>query len=438
MYDLGIINGEIYRNQTLTKHNVYISDGKIQLITTDILPAVKSIDATDKYVLPGLIDPHVHFDLDLGWIRSRDNFEVGSRAAIYGGITTIIDFLDPIDHEDQLEDALHMRLDLAKKCRTDFKFHATIKNPTNHASKISEKMLELGLNSIKLFTTYSDSLRRTYDQEIKELLRLSKQHDFLVLAHIENDDLIVLNDSFTYRDLPISRPTISETSEALKLASFAKETEGNLYMVHCSSGETLYQLAEQYSDILNINFYVESCPHYFSFSNTILQEPDGYLYTMAPPLRSEEEVKLLHQQFQDVYTIGTDHCSFFKKDKLAKTLKTIPLGIGGVEHSFLRMYEMFGIHAIDKMSLNVAKAHKLYPQKGIIQVGSDADIFIFDPLYQGVIDQNHSAVDYTVYQGFKQIGAINTTIIRGTIVLENQTLYPHKGQYLGGSHESNH
>jgi len=436
MYDLCIKNGLVYQKGVLNKTNIYIRNGEIGLFCRELLESEEVYDADNNLVLPGLIDPHVHFDLDLGFITSKDDFYHGSKIAALGGVTTIIDFLDPVDNSVDLEQSLHKRLEEAKTCMVDFKFHATIKNPKSEIGNIVDKMKEIGLDSIKLFTTYSDSLRRTCDSEIKELLELSDTEDILVLAHIENDELIRINEDMSYKDLLISRPTISETSETLKLANLVRETGTKLYMVHLSSGETLQALKDEYSDILNTMFIVESCPHYFVFNSEVWNKENGYLFTMAPPLRTKKEQELLHTLFDDVYTIGTDHCSFDKEDKKNKMLSKMPLGIGGIEHSFDVMFERFGLDIVPKMTENVAKIHHLYPQKGVLEIGSDADIMIYK-LKDGVITTNHAKSNYSVYEGLPKKGTVISTISRGRFVVKDGEFIPGKGTYLGGKYESN-
>lgn len=431
MYDLCICNGQVYQNNDFHQTNVYIKDGVIRLFSEEIFEARKVYDAKSHLVLPGLIDPHVHFDLDLGFIRSRDHFFTGSKIAALGGVTTIIDFLNPINQASDLAYALQSRLHEAIDCQIDYKFHATVKNPKNQVPEIIKKMKELKLDSVKLFTTYSDSLRRTYDEEIKELLLQTKKENILVLAHIEKDDLIHIDEDMTYHDLLESRPTDSETVEALKLAEMVKETASKLYMVHLSSGETLKALKETYPKLLNKQFIVESCPHYFSFNKDVWAQDDGYLYTMAPPLRTKEEQSLLKTMIDDVYTIGTDHCSFNKEDKQNKRLSKMPLGVGGIEHSFDVMYALFGKDIIPKMTENVAKVHHLYPKKGVLDVGSDADIMIYE-LKDGVIDEHHGASDYSIYLGKQRKGRVLSTISRGKFVVKDRLFIGHKGQYVGG------
>lgn len=414
--------------------NIYIKDGLISGIQTDSnwnteFKAREIFEGNKNFLLPGIIDPHVHFDLDLGKISSLDDFYSGSVAAAYGGVTTFIDFLDPVSNAKDLETAFYRRLEQAKDSVIDYKFHATVMNPKGNVLEIVLKMEELGIKSVKLFTTYSDSNRRTYDQEIIEFLELSKEKEFLVLAHIENDEMILPSKDHDYRYLPIARSTESETSEALKLAEFNKRFGGNLYMVHLSSGKTLTALKMLYGDILNKSFFIESCPHYFTFDNSVLKQDDGYLYTMAPPLRSRKEVEELKKNIDFVYTIGTDHCTFKRKLKNQKLLQGMPLGIGGVEHSFLVMNGLFNIPIIKKMTKNVAKVHNLFPRKGIIKVGSDADLFIMDR-EETLLNKNHSKCDYNLYENMKSYGKILSTISRGKFIIKDNEFKGGNGKYI--------
>lgn len=429
MQDITIKNGTLYLNGKWVKTNLSVFGEKISYIGDDILEAKEVIDAEGNLVLPGLIDPHVHFELPLGKISSVDDFYTGSICAAYGGVTTIVDFLDPTSNAKELEESYYQRLKLAQKSIVDYHMHACIKMPNGSLEEYVKKVVQLGMKTIKLFTTYSDSGRRTYDKDIIELLKLSKKYNVMICAHIENDDLIDLRDSYTYRDLPKSRPSLSETTEALKLAKYVRETGGNFYMVHCSSGETLKALKEQFSDILGKNFFVESCPQYFVFNNTVLNGENGKLYTFAPPLRSERERQLLVEYVNDVNTIGTDHCSFMKKDKDFPTLKGFPLGIGGIEHSFSILYRRFGDLIIDKMSSNNALVQN-FPTKGKLQIGYDADIAIFKPINDYFESENHGTSDYSIYDGVLGSGEFISTLVRGHYVLKNRAIVKSQGKNL--------
>ncbi len=429
MYDLAIVNGKVWIDDDFVSTNVYLQGDKIAKITDEYLNAHESLDVHNDFVMPGLIDPHVHFDLDLGSIHSRDDFLSGSRQAVYGGITTYIDFLDPVDNPDDLELAYKKRKQDVEKSYVDYFFHATIKNPQCDLEDFVKKMLSLNMRSLKVFTTYSDSNRRTYDKDIIELLKLSEQYKFLLLVHIENDELINLNSKFLYKELLKSRPSLAEEKEALKLAGYVREFGGYLYMVHLSSGKTLEKLKNQFADIMNKKFFIESCPQYFLFTNDFLEKEDGYLYTLAPPLRTREERKSLRNQFKDIYSIGTDHCSFNKADKINLPLFKMPLGIGGIEFSFDMMYGLFGQEVINKMSKNISKLYEKLSQQGRIIEGNLGNLVVYH-LEDSVIESHHGKTDHCLYLGRKRNGYFVHSLLRGRYILKDRKLLEPIGKEL--------
>lgn len=429
MNDLLIKNGLLFLKGKWVKANLAVFNHKISYIGEEEVDAKEVLDVKGLKVLPGLIDPHVHFELNCGRVTSCDDFYTGSICAAYGGVTTIVDFLDPTRNAEELEKSYYERIALAKKSLVDYHMHACIREPNGDLEEYVKTVVKLGMRTIKLFTTYSDTHRRTYDEDIKKLLILSKKYNIMITAHIENDELIDLRDEYTFKDLPVSRPSLSETSEALKLAKLVRETGGNFYMVHCSSGETLKALKEQFSDILGKNFFVESCPQYFVFNNSVLEEENGKLFTFAPPLRSERERQLLTAYYKDVNAIGTDHCAFMSKEKDYPTLKGFPLGVGGVEHSFSTLYKRFGDEIIDKMSKNTAILQD-FPTKGTLEVGKDADISVFEEIPDYFEKENHGTCDYSIYDGILGAGEFKHVLIRGEFVLKDRKIVPHVGKEL--------
>ena len=429
MFDKSLINGQLFINGKWVKKNLYISGEKIADISNEIKEAKEVINCEGLKVLPGLIDPHVHFELNCGRVTSVDDFYYGSVSAAYGGVTSIVDFLDPTRNAEELEESYYARIKLAEKSLIDYHMHACIREPNGDLEEYVKMTKKLGMKTIKLFTTYSDTHRRTYDEDIIKLLELSKKYDVLILAHIEADDMISIKPEMTYKDLPISRPGYSETIEALKLAKYAKETGGFLYMVHCSSGETLRQLKEEYSDIIGKNLFIESCPQYFVFNNSFLEGENGKLFTFAPPLRSERERQLLVHNFDTLLTIGTDHCAFNSEDKNWPTLAGFPLGVGGIEYSFSLMYKRFEEKVIDKMSKNVAMIED-FPAKGELKVGKDADIAVFKDIFNYREQKGHGKCDYSIYEGVLGSGEFIHTLVRGEFVLKDRKIIPHEGKEI--------
>ena len=192
-FDVGIINGFVYLDGEFRKVNLYIKNEKIGAVSAENLECNKVVDAEGKYVFPGFIDPHVHFALGVGANISKDDFEKGSIEAALGGVTTYIDFLDPVKESCEIEKEFQKRKNLAEKSYVDYSFHTTIANPKASPESIIRKSKEFGINSIKLFTTYADTDRRTYDDYIYNLLEASVDEKSVIVVHAENDDLILKN-----------------------------------------------------------------------------------------------------------------------------------------------------------------------------------------------------------------------------------------------------
>jgi dihydropyrimidinase len=430
MFDLGILDGKIYLDGEFIEGNIYIKDGTIKDISNSYLNSKEEYSVSGKYILPGFIDPHVHFNLTVGDYTSADNFNSGSISAAFGGITSYIDFLDPISNINELEKAFEERMNLAKNSLTDYAFHATIANPTVDAEKLIMKCKELGVASIKLFTTYGP--RMTKDKYISELLKFSKDYGIVVTVHAENDELIEKKENIPIKVHSNIRSTLSEITEVIKLAEMADFYDGQLYIVHLSSGYSLEVLKNRFPDIIAKNLVLESCPHYFYFNDEKYSQKYGYLYSMTPPLRSESERLKLINNIDHLQTIGTDHCPFNSEEKNKLYTNIMPMGIGGVEFSFVLMYSLFGEKIIDKFTKNVAKYYGLYPKKGILLPGSDADIVIFDPNLKWTITSHNSNADYTVYNGIEVKGKIISTISRGRFIIKdgNLTNKRFRGRFL--------
>ncbi len=430
MYNLAVKNGNIYYNSKFHKLNIYVNTGIIEKVTQEDLDAEEIIDASGKKVIPGIIDPHVHFALNIGKYTSADDFYSGSIAAIYGGVTTIIDFLDPVSKGSDVENAYKKRLKLAKKSLIDFSFHTTAANPVNETEYITEEAIRLKIPSIKIFTAYSESNRRTYEKEIIDLLKFSNNNGTVILVHAEDEDYIKKHDNLGYKDLAASHPVISETSMIKKLAELNKTNGGRIYNVHTTCGDSIKYMKQEHPDLLNNSFFIESCPHYFVLNDSNFRKANGNKYILAPPLRCECQLKLLRNNIDNIFSIGTDHCPFMSAEKNEDLLKDIPFGIGGIEFSFSLMYNLFGQKIINKMTLNPAKLFGLFPKKGILAEGSDADFFIFNENKESEIIENHSRCDYNLYKGMKVNGFVETSVAGGVVVMKNNRIYLRKGQFI--------
>ncbi|MBI9012726.1 MAG: amidohydrolase family protein [Clostridiales bacterium] len=405
------------------KKNIYVSGEKIASISDAVFPAAKTIDAENLKVLPGLIDPHVHLHLNIGQTYSADDFLSGSQLAVSGGVTTLIDFLDPIYNNDELKEVFDRRLKEADNCVVDFAFHCTLGNYQDDIDELAHEVNQLGITSIKVFTTYSDSNRRCSEDNIKKLLNT----ELLVLAHSEDDKMILPCDDI--KKYEQSRSEASEWSAVNRLIEILKISSGKLYIVHISSGHTLEKM-----ELLPGKLFLESCPQYFHLNKSLFLNPDGRKYLLAPPIRSLESIRLMKRNLRKLDTIGTDHCPFMLDEKYATHLiDMIPKGIGSLGLAFPLMYELFGSEIITKFTENPARIFGLH-QKGKLEKGMDADFAILDDQLYTLPNSIFTKCDYSVYDHPVKSKVV-MTILRGDVVMEKDHLHTKKGLYLRRHHE---
>lgn len=424
--DLGILNGRIYVNGRFVEGNIYVKNGVIEAISSSFLECSETYDAKGRMVLPGFIDSHVHFSLGSGENISEDDFHTGSINAALGGITSYIDFLDPINEVSQLEDEFKKRKELAQSSVSDFGFHVTLGNFKGDVKELLQKSADLGMPGIKIFTTYESTGRMTTDNIIDELLKYSKEYKCRVVVHAENNDFIT-ESNVLVKDHEKSRPAISEISEVFKLAEMARYRNGLLYVVHTNCGTTVVDLKKNFNQELHSNIILESAPHYFKFNSSLYENEDGYRYTMTPPLREECERVKLNENIDGIDVIATDHCPFQDNKKNKKYTSEIPMGVGGVKYSFLNMYTLYKEKIIPKFTENPAIIHGLFPRKGSLMIGSDADITIFDPEKITKVDDKKS-----IYDGQTFEGSISAVFRLGKMIVEDNKFVGAscKGSYM--------
>jgi len=424
----------VYVNKTFLPLDLTVDGGKISGLYTpgslDALESRECLDAKGLWVLPGFIDPHVHFALGVGATKSVDDFVSGSRSAVWGGVTSYIDFLDPVSQAQDMEAAFQKRQTLATDSLVDYSFHSTLASPApgNSASDFVAASLALNLSGLKVFTAYSSSNRRTQDREIYELLQACAEQGAYLLVHAENESMMDLSPSIPVARHEDSRPALSEISQILTLAESCRQTKGKLSIVHTTCGTSLKRLRKHYADILNSKLFIESCPHYFDFDTSVYAKPEAGLYTMTPPLRQKAEMESLREEFASIASIGTDHCAYMKAQKQAEFTSKLPMGIGSIEFSFSALFSRFGADALPLFTENPAKIHGLWPRKGNLLPGADADIVLFDPKKQWQVQELHGTCDYSVYEGKTLSGQVQSTLSRGRILLKDRTWQgPEKG-----------
>ncbi|MEJ8553042.1 dihydropyrimidinase [Tepidibacter sp. Z1-5] len=399
------------------------------------------VSAQGCYLLPGAIDPHTHFDLDAGSTVTADDFRSGSKAALIGGTTTIIDFATQNKGETLKEGLNNWHKKADQKCYCDYGFHMAITDWNENVSSEMEEMKDLGVTSYKMYMAYKNVLQ-VNDSEILDALNKSKEIGALMSFHCENGDIIdfLVNKAKNNNELSpkyhaITRPDDVEAEAVYRLIKLAKMADVPIYIVHLSTKRALEIVTTERKNGAKI--YVETCPQYLLLDESCYEmdkEDDfnGAKYVMSPPLRKKEDQEYLWNGIKnkDIDTVATDHCSFNykgQKDLGRNDFSKIPNGSPGVEHRLSLMYtngvlkERITLNQmVDLISTKPAKLFGMYPQKGTISVGSDADIVIFNPDYKGQISAKYQIqnVDYTPYEGFAQIGRVRDVFLRGNRVVK--------------------
>jgi dihydropyrimidinase len=444
--DTVIRNGTIINADFSQKADVGIKNGEIvQIGNADYFPeAMNTIDATGMEVYPGMIDSHVHVNLKLGEFTTLDSFKQASLAAAYGGTTTIIDFAIPYEGETPI-DAIQRRLTEAKdECFTDYSFHGCFTDfNLDHLDQVDE-LIQSGISTIKMFTVYDDVVRINKGAIYEILKRISKNNG-LALFHAENSDMIsrAINQCIeSDKTTPIyhakSRPAIAEAEEVASLLTLLEDTGAAGLFVHMSTGKAK-ELIDHYKNKKKLPILSEVCTHYLSLEQDVYEHENGQLYICSPPIRGKEEKEHLWEMISEnlIDVVNSDHCCYDteQKNKYANYFPSAPNGLPGIETRGTVLYSegvQSGKLSREKFaaltSTNVAKAMGMYPKKGRIGVGSDADITIVDPTSTQVItaEHLHMQTDYTPFEGKVVKGKVSHTLVRGHHVISNGKLNSEK------------
>jgi dihydropyrimidinase len=421
-------------------------------------PNAEVIDATGKLIMPGGIDPHVHLELPMFGTVSSDDHYTGHKAAAFGGTTTVMDFV--VLEQAGFEHSVDLWFEKSAKAAIDYSFHMNLTRFDEKLAKEIPFLREIGITTLKVFTAYNGRLRLD-DGNIFKALRIAKENGMLVMAHCENGDVIetlipeALAAGHTSPEYhALTRPAWGGVETTLRMAAMAEQADSPVYIVHMNVGGEVDML--NYARARGVKVMGETCPQYLFFTIDDLRRPDGAKWVCSPPMRTAQDNARLWEGLSEgiLQTIGTDHCPFFfdgtrpilyegreiaipgkelGKDDFTK----IPNGLPGIEDRLPVMWTC-GVRAgkitpnqfVAYNSTNPAKIFGLYPRKGALQVGSDADILVWDPnkkVTYGVA-QAHQRTDYNLYEGWELTGMPDKVFLRGKLIVDGD-------QWLGKAGE---
>lgn len=445
--------GQLITASETVEADILIKGEKIAAIGSDLTaPGMEIIDCSGKLVMPGGIDPHTHFDLPMFGTVSSDDHYTGHKAAAFGGTTTVLDFVP--QEAGTLEESVTLWRDkAAPKAAIDYGFHMNISRLDDDVAEEIPGLLEMGITSLKVFMAYNGRLR-LQDGEIFRVMRIAKNNGMLVMLHAENGDVIDIlveealqNNNLSPEWHAHTRPGWGGVEATLRGVALASQSGCPLYIVHINQVGEVDQL--RYGRQLGVPVMGETCPQYLFFTLDHLRRPDGSKWICSPPMRTAADNNGLWDSLGDgsIQVIGTDHCPFFfdgtvpihyedrqvmipGKELGKNDFTKIPNGLPGVGDR-LPILWTFGVRAgritanqfVALTSTNPAKIFGLYPRKGAILPGSDADLVIWDPekgLTYGTAYAKHRT-DYNLYEGWQLVGYPEKVFLRGEMIIDGDT-----------------
>lgn len=446
-----IKNGRVVTVEADFEADIYVENESIVAIGKNLdYKADKIIDAKDRLVFPGGIDPHVHLDMPFMGTFSSDDYTSGTRAALFGGTTMVIDFVLQTQG-DSLKNALKAwQARSNNKALSDYSYHMAVTDFNDNVAKEVVQMIEEeGISSFKTFMAYKGALMID-DGQMVQLMKVVKEHGGIVTVHATNGDVIdslidkhrkegKLSPLYHY----LSQPEVTEAEASARFADMLEYTGCPGYIVHMTCEGALN--AVRTSTLRNQKVQVETCTQYLTLDASLYEREDGAKWVMSPPLREKKDQEALWSGINQglVQVVGTDHCPFtWEQKQMGKDdFSKIPNGHPAIEH---RMELLFsegvnkGRISLSKYvaltSTNAAQIFGMYPKKGTISIGADADLVIFNPKTKHVLSHktHHMNADYSSYEGFKVTGKAEIVLLRGQVAIDDNKclLEPGYGKFV--------
>jgi dihydropyrimidinase len=444
-----IKNGEIVTVGARERADIYVENETITRIGKDLdaPPGTEIVDASGKLVFPGFIDPHVHIYLPFMATFAKDTHETGSIASLIGGTTTYIEMCCPNRNDDALAGYQLWKSKAEGKSACDYAFHMSV---TKFAKETPGQLREIvadGTSSFKIFLSYKNFFGVT-DEEMYHTLRLARQLGVIVTAHCENAELVAQLQNKLLSEGKIgpewhepSRPESVEAEGTGRFAAFLENTKATGYVVHLSCEPALK--AALAAKERGVKIFVESVIPHFLLDKTYAERPgvEGMKHVMSPPLRAKNNLGVLWGALNRglIDTVGTDHCPFDTEQKFLgkEAFTTIPNGIPGIEDRVNLLYT-YGVKRgrldldrfVDAASTRAAKLFGLFPRKGTIAIGSDADLVVYDPHYHGTISAktHHVNNDYSGFEGMVIEGRPSVVTVRGKVQVKDGKFVGERGR----------
>ena len=444
-FDTVIRGGRVVLETEERDLDIGIRDGKIAaLASPGSLPDIdREISAAGRFVIPGGIDTHTHINWPLANGTSLDDFPSASEAAAISGTTTLLDFVPPPRSATHLEAGMARLAQAENRCATDFSFHPIIVDASEQTMLDIAELARLGMSSFKIFTTYDDM--RLTDGEIFDVMKTIHAAGGLAGFHAENDEIIAHSvdklaaaGRTTVSEFPNSRPELAEVAAIDLISLYARKLDQPIFIFHVSGGDGVEAILQARN--IGTQVRAETCTHYLVFNRSAYEQEDGWMYVITPPLREEADREVLWSALKEgtLDCVGSDHCAYgaVHKKPDSNDFKAMDAGAPGIDARMPVVWShgvsagrLSPVEYARVTALGPAQTFGLYPRKGAIRVGADADLVIIDAERQWTwpIFERREGSDFQPYGGITGTGFPELTMLRGKVIAEN-------GEFCGEEH----